>query len=370
MDGRTMNANARTDIERVAADWLARRDGDALAPADAAALEAWLEADTRHRVAFLRLQAAWDESRRLQALGAGWKQAGPPPRGHWATPLHGPGVTALGADAPPLPMPPDLRELRLAPRRRERDRPQGSHATRAVAVLAIMAGGMLANWSWQSYHHVESARYRTALGSIETVSLADGSKAILASDSLIDVQVSRRERRVALTRGEAIFDVAKDPGRPFVVAGGEREVVAVGTRFSVRRDARELRVVVTEGTVRLQSPAGKPGARPTALLPAGSVALVRADGVLVRSIPVAEAEQLLGWRDGLLVFRDATLADVAAEFNRYNARKMVVADAEAGALRIGGSFRWDNAEGFARLLERGFPVRADYAADRIVLQSP
>jgi transmembrane sensor len=368
MDGRTMNANARTDIERIAADWLARRDGDALAPDDAAALEAWLEADTRHRVAFLRLHAAWEESRRLQALGAGWKQAGPPPRGHWAAPHHGPGIASLGADAPPLPMPPDLRELRLAPRQRARH--EGSQATRAFAVLAIVACGMLANWGWQSYHHVESARYRTALGGIDTVSLADGSKATLASDSLIDVRVSRRERRVALTRGEAIFDVAKDPGRPFVVAGGEREVVAVGTRFSVRRDARELRVVVTEGTVRLQSPAGKPGARPTALLPAGSVALVRADGVLVRSIPVAEAEQLLGWRDGLLVFRDATLADVAAEFNRYNARKMVVADAEAGALRIGGSFRWDNAEGFARLLERGFPVRADFAADRIVLQSP
>ncbi len=100
------------------------------------------------------------------------------------------------------------------------------------------------------------------------------------------------------------------------------------------------------------------------------MALVRADGVLVRSIPIADAERLLDWRNGLLVFRDATLADVAAEFNRYNARKLVVADADAGALRIGGSFRWDNAEGFARLLERGFPVRAAYAADSIVLASP
>ena len=165
--------------------------------------------------------------------------------------------------------------------------------------------------------------------------------------------------------------MAKDSRRPFVVDGGDREVVAIGTRFSVRRDARDLRVVVTEGTVRLQSPAGgKRGTRPTTLLPAGSMALVRADGVLVRSIPIADAERLLDWRNGLLVFRDATLADVAAEFNRYNARKLVVADADAGALRIGGSFRWDNAEGFARLLERGFPVRAAYAADSIVLASP
>lgn len=362
-----MNGDARTDAERVAADWLARQDGGALAPADAAALEAWLGADTRHRVAFLRLLAAWDESRRLQALGAGWAHAGPPPRGHWATPAHGHGIASLGDDAPPLPAPPDLRELRLAPRTHTARRP----AARAVAALCLAACGLLATWGWQSYHRVESALYGTALGGIETVSLSDGSQAILASDSLIEVQLSRRQRRIELARGEAIFDVAKDSRRPFVVDGGDREVVAIGTRFSVRRDARDLRVVVTEGTVRLQSPAGgKRGTRPTTLLPAGSMALVRADGVLVRSIPIADAERLLDWRNGLLVFRDATLADVAAEFNRYNARKLVVADADAGALRIGGSFRWDNAEGFARLLERGFPVRAAYAADSIVLASP
>ena len=123
-------------------------------------------------------------------------------------------------------------------------------------------------------------------------------------------------------------------------------------------------------TVRLQSPATRARPLPTALLPAGSVALVRGDGVLMRSLAIADAERMLDWRDGLLVFRDTTLAEAAAEFNRYSARKLVVADAEAGALRIGGSFRWDNAEGFARLLERGFPVRAEYAATRIVLHTP
>ena len=88
-----------------------------------------------------------------------------------------------------------------------------------------------------------------------------------------------------------------------------------------------------------------------------------------RSLPVADAERMLDWRDGLLVFRDTTLAEAATEFNRYNARKLVVADDTAGALRVGGNFRWDNAEGFARLLERGFPVRAEYQAARIVLHS-
>lgn len=360
-----MHGSARTEIERTAAEWLARRDGDAWSSADDAALQAWLEADTAHRVALLRLLAAWSESGRLQALGAGWKRPGPPPRGHWSQPAHGPGIATLGIDAAPLPAPPDLRGLTLAPRRR----PRASRAARAFAALSVAACAALVGWGWQSYHRVESASYRTALGGIDTLSLADGSKTVLASDSRIDVHLSRRERRVDLARGEAIFDVAKDPGRPFVVDAGQRQVVAVGTRFSVRRDAHELRVVVTEGTVRLQSPADGENRRPTALLPAGSVALVHGDGVLVRSLPVADAERMLDWRDGLLVFRDTTLAEASAEFNRYNARKLVVADAATGALRVGGSFRWDNAEGFARLLERGFPVRADYDASRIVLHT-
>ncbi|WP_240906219.1 FecR domain-containing protein [Thermomonas sp. HDW16] len=356
----------RTDIEGIAADWLALRDSGAWTPADAAALDAWLEADTMHRVALLRLQAAWDESGRLQALGAGWKQPGPPPRAHWTLPAQAPDVAVLDADPPYAP--PDLRDLEFAPRRYARA--NGSHAARAFAALSIAACAVFASWGWQSYHRVESTSYHTALGGLQTISLADGSKTTLASNSQLDVHLSRRERHIDLERGEAIFDVAKDPQRPFVVDAGSRQVVAVGTHFSVRRDAHELRVVVTEGTVRLQSPAGGTHPQPTTLLPAGSVALVREDGVLVRSIPIADAEQLLDWREGLLVFRNATLADAAAEFNRYNARKIVVADAEAGALRVGGSFRWENTEGFARLLERGFPVRAEYAVDRIVLASP
>ena len=100
------------------------------------------------------------------------------------------------------------------------------------------------------------------------------------------------------------------------------------------------------------------------------MAIVHRDGVLVRSMPLDEAARLVDWRSGLLVFRDTSLADAASEFNRYNARKIVIGDARVGEMRIGGSFRWANAEGFVRLLEQGFPVRAEYRSDRIVLHSP
>lgn len=344
------------DIETIAAGWLARRDAGPLHADEEFALAMWLAASAEHRVAYLRLQAAWAESDRLQALGAGQRGEGPPPRGHWT-------ASPTAPDAPAMP---DLRPLafRRTPMRK-RSRAPAIASAAVVAVLAI-AG----SWGWQAYIAVEASTHRTATGHVDTVPLADGSHTTLASDSRIDVRLSRRERRIDLQQGEAFFDAAKDPARPFVVEAGGRRVVAVGTRFSVRRDGPDLRVVVTEGTVRLESDAIDGTPQPAALLPAGSVALARREGVLVRSVPLAEAEQLVDWRSGLLVFRDATLAEAAAEFNRYNVRKIVIADPSVADLRIGGSFRWENAEGFVRLLEQGFPVRADYGRDRIVLHTP
>jgi len=346
------------DIERIAADWLARRDGEAWRADDEAALEAWLAQDAAHRVAFLRLLAAWQHAGRLDALGAGLRGAGVPPRGFWST--------AGVADAPARPDPAAaLDDFAFAPRRPVR-RSRLPHA--AVAALALCA--LALGWGWRAFAPVDAASHATALGDVRTVPLADGSSTTLASDSRIEVRLSRRERRVDLQQGEAFFEAAKDPDRPFVVGAGGRRVVAVGTRFSVRRDGPDLRVVVTEGTVRLESDPVDGVARPAALLPAGSVAIARRDGVLVRSMPLAEAAQLVDWRSGLLVFRDTTLAEAAVEFNRYNARKIVIGDDAVGDLRIGGSFRWANAEGFVRLIEQGFPVRAEYGSERIVLHSP
>ena len=136
----------------------------------------------------------------------------------------------------------------------------------------------------------------------------------------------------------------------------------------MRRDTDGMRVVVTEGLVRLESEPGADGRRqPSLLLPAGSVALAGPHGVVVQSGTVEQARQALSWRQGFLAFHDTSLAAAAAEFNRYNARKIVIGAPSVGALRVGGSFRWSNAEAFVRLLEQGFPVRAEYGDKAIVL---
>lgn len=348
---------SNSQIECTAAAWLARRDAGAWSSEDQAALDAWLQAATAHRVAFLRLEATWRRADRLRALSAGRADLMPPPRGEW-TLAPFPQVHEAGA--------------RGAHRARHAEREARTLMRRlSYGLLAVAACLVLAAVIWPAWHRpaaVESTSYASAVGALRDVPLADGSRITLSSDSRVQVTYSRDERHIELQRGEAFFEVAKDADRPFTVVAGERRVTAVGTRFDVRRDQADLRVVVTQGVVRLEAQPRADGRRqPVTLLPAGSVALASGDGVTVQAGPVAQAEDRLRWRSGFLVFHDTPLATAVAELNRYSTRKIVVADAAAGALRIGGNFRWSNAEAFVRLLQQGFPVRVEYRPDAIVL---
>jgi len=193
--------------------------------------------------------------------------------------------------------------------------------------------------------------------------MADGSKVILNTDSQIHVEVNQHERRVDLERGEAFFEVAKDASRPFVVHAGNKRVVAVGTQFSVRREADDLQVVVTEGKVRIES-SGSPQA-----VVAGTVARASEAGVLLKKEDIAQAEESLSWRTGTLVFREMTLADAVDEFNRYNTHKIVIEDASVGSLEVAGSFRADNVDAFVRLLARGYPLRVEQHNDELIIKA-
>jgi len=352
-------------IERRAAAWLARRDGEAWDAAAQMELDQWLAQDVAHRVAFLRLESAWEESDRLKALGAGRSHDGVPPRGTWRQAID-PAVPSAESNALTPAATPAPRDWVFAPRTTGHRARWPLSASAAMLVLALSA---MAVFGWSRYVVQERASYASQVGDLRAVALADGSHATLSSNSRIDIALSQAQRHIDLRQGEAFFEVAKDAARPFVVGAGLRRAVAVGTRFSVRRDGASVRVVVTEGTVRLESDAADGRAQPTTLLPAGSIAIAGPDGVLVRSVSVTEAERLLDWRQGLLSFEHATLGEAVAEFNRYNTRRLVVADGRAAALQVAGTFQWSNTEGFVRLLEQGFPVRAEHRADRVVLHS-
>ena len=339
------------EIERTAALWLARRDADGWTDGQQSVLCAWLAEDIAHRVAFLRLEAAWEEAGRLKTLAAGGGQYRIPARGEWTNSPYfasPPGDTAI------------IKRRRTGNTRRGRW-PLFAASIAALLVVATTVGSLL----WRDYTHVERAAWSTALGAQKAVHLADGSTATLGSDTELGMAFSRRERDLDLARGEAFFDVAHDASRPFVVHAKGYRVTAVGTRFDVRSDADKLRVVVTRGLVRLQS--ARDPAQAPAMLPAGTVALVDGTRVLVQHIPLDQAREYLSWRDGYVVFHGTPLAQAVDEFNRYNARKIVIADSSLDSLRVGGNFRLDNSAAFVRLMREVFPVRAKQDGDRIVL---
>jgi transmembrane sensor len=340
-----MNPSANSaEIEALAAAWFAKREGGDWNAADQAQLEAWLDSSTARRIAFIRIMTAWERSGRLNALGAGVPAGTIPARGSWGF--------APSSMVPASRAPQERAEVRWFSRR-----------MRAVAALLI--AGTAAGTAWYfSANHTDS--YRTQIGALATVPLSDGSKVTLNTDSRIHVALDPTMRRVKLDQGEAFFDVTQDGARPFVVEIADKRVIAVGTQFSVRRDNDDIRVLVTEGLVRIERRGIASKAAQTQLA-AGSEARTSPTAVLVDRPAPAEVEQLLSWRTGYIIFRDTALADAVADFNRYSARKIFIEDPAIAGIRIGGNFRTGDADAFLWLLQSGFPINVEQRSDRIIL---
>jgi transmembrane sensor len=351
------------EIEATAADWFAKREAGRWSADDQARLEAWLDASTANRIAYIRLQTAWECSGRLQALGAGVPAGIIPPRDSWgfAALPKGPSPTVprtLAGNEPP--------EAAAEPHQRQNPKIRAARSrrfARAAAASVIVALSIGSAWQFIANN---ASSYTTKVGAMSTVPLADGSKITLNTNSQIHVALNASERRIELDQGEAYFEVAKDAARPFIVAVADKRVVAVGTKFAVRRERDEIRVVVTEGRVRIER-SGSSSRTPETQLAAGSEARTAQAAVLVDQPAPMEVEQLLSWRTGYIVFRDTSLADAVADFNRYTNRKIVIDDPAIASIRIGGNFRSDNADAFLSLIQSGFPIRVEQQSDRIIL---
>jgi transmembrane sensor len=363
-------------IEVRAAQWLARRDGDDWTATDQLELEKWLDASTAHHVAYLRLEAAYEESFRLKALGAGAAPSSVPPPGEWQ-------LTAVFAPRPSAPFllageeSREGAEIASLPHPNPLPASAPSHPRSGRVKFFSVAATLILAVSGATWHFWPAVPdYKTPVGGTASVPMIDGSHIILNTDSEVRLAVTNKERHVQLEYGEAFFEVAKDSKRPFVVQAGNKRVIAVGTRFSVRRVANDIRVVVTEGKVKLEeadagaheglaSPlhageesSGDEGLSGAVYVLAGGVARVGGSSVLVQQKPLQEVEEYLSWRTGYLVFRDTQLSEAVAEFNRYNTRKIVIDDPIVAALRLSGKFRPTNFDDFVRLLEDAFPVHA------------
>ncbi len=213
----------------------------------------------------------------------------------------------------------------------------------------------------------DRVQYRTSIGERSTVMLPDGSEMSLNTDSLVRVAYSEVERHIELLQGEAHFDVAPMPSRPFVVQAGERRVTAVGTSFDVRLAAEgtPLRVTLLDGHVVVDD--SLQAAAPRTELKAGERLTALPDGAAwVETIDVTRA---MAWRDGRLMIESADLAELVREANRYSKVKLVIADPQLAKLKVGGVFKVGRPAGIAEALASHLPLQYRVERDRVLLLS-
>jgi transmembrane sensor len=297
-----------------AAEWATRIDSGSIDPNDEE-FQRWLQGDPRRRGALLRAEAA------LSFVDRGRALAGVIPK--------------------PVPRPIWIRRKWMFA--------SVTLAAGIVGVVILMTG---------------AHRYGTGLGEVRRVPLSDGSVVALNTQSAVDIAMRPTVREVALARGEAWFKVAHDNKRPFIVSAGGIRVRAVGTAFSVRRRDDGVLVQVTEGVVETWT-IGEENRRVE--IKAGSRAYV-AEYEAPQSFPAAaDIERSLAWREGQIVLQGQTLDEAAAQFNRYNAKKLLITDPHLAAEKLVGQFRATDPTTFAGAVATTLGATVDEEGDTIRL---
>jgi transmembrane sensor len=333
------------DVEITAAEWFSRKEFG-LTPQQSEELIQWLNADSYHARVFTQLEQT---SRALD---------------RWSETL--PTLSDL-----PLYSPRVGRTVKFH---------RWSCAAALAALIAIIAFVTYRTCPPRSLPYTLTAA--TAVGGLRTLSLPDGSLIRLNTDSTVDIRYLKEERRVRLTRGEALFEVAKNPVRPFFVEAGKVSVRAVGTVFNVRLQTNSVDVLVTEGRVRVEDSAKGgsllpivSGSAEPPVLEAGHEAIfdVRPEVATLRlasvvAVPTREIERTLAWQEKRLAFGSVPLSEVVAEFNRYNTHKLVIDDPGLASQQFGGTFRADGYETLLSLLEQNFDVVLDHHNNETILR--
>lgn len=217
--------------------------------------------------------------------------------------------------------------------------------------------------------------FATDTGEQRTLSLRDGTRVQLNTDTKIRLEYDERVRRVALVSGEAFFSVVHER-RPFVVMAGDRKIIAVGTSFMVRKDEKTdspITVTLIEGRVAVADakaadllPPDKPPG--VTMLKSGERLNVKTNGQSTVDLP--SMDRATGWMRGQVIFDRTTLVEAAAELNRYGAPYRLYVAPSAAQIRVGGSFRVGDSESFARAVAATYNLSLIRRGDQLILGRP
>lgn len=331
---------ARESIELEAATWAARSGEADFSEADQAALDEWLAASERHRAAFRQFAAFWEDAAILRELDDIADAVEPYEAPGKAAGLRWIGVGAAAAC---------LLATLLVPGRPDE------------AGLVEVAG---------------PRDFATAVGEQRTVDLDDGSSIRMNTGTSLSVAYTPGARRIRLIQGEAFFEVAHDPARPFQVDSSAGSVRALGTSFATRlKDRQVLEVTVAEGVVEVAPPpepslpaASTLPSRPEPFqLPAGSRAVYSGVEHEVEAVTAGELARRLSWRDGMIVFSGEPLRLVLDDVSRYTDVDIRISDPSIEDLPIGGYFRVGEVDALLESLEVVFGLRVQRVASGDVL---
>ena len=325
-------------VQTAAADWDARLRNPDCSDAERAAFRAWYAADPSHRDAYDLLQTSLS--------------------------------TLLSAAHLP-----EMRALRDAALNERPSRDKRRYALVAcLAVFALMVP-VAANFAMQSVAGAGQtetegpAYYATTVGQRSGITLEDGSVITLNTDSRVHVDYSGEQRLITLLKGQALFEVAKDPARPFIVTAGAQRVVALGTTFDVHLNEKAVEVILVEGKVEIEEVPTSARKKPAPLVQlASGERLVASPAAMKPEVTKIDTSKATSWREGYVTFEDTPLTDAIAEMNRYSTVRIVPEDEELSSLRITGLFRAGQQARFTEALQVYFPIDAKREGNVIVLK--
>lgn len=293
--------------------WLARLQRDGLTEHDSVEFEAWLAVSPGNAGAYRRALELWHEFE-------------------------------SGADAVLA----ELEGGRDVRRPTSRRWLMGAGGLAAAAGLALaLAPSLLAPTATQAY--------ATGKGQHQSVKLADGSSIDLNAETRLQVRLASAERRVVMGDGEAIFDVAPDKSRPFIVETPSRIVRVVGTQFDVRSRDGRLTVTVARGRVQVRPAKATAPGRDVLLTPGQRLEVARTGA---EALDAVDPEEAFGWRAGRLVYRATPLSEVVADLNRQYQDQIEISDPKLGQMPITGVIVLDDQPAVMARLALMLPIRS------------
>lgn len=259
----------------------------------------------------------------------------------------------------------------------------------AASISAMLVTGalMITQQTWlpttMGMAGYQSQAFTTSVGQFDTLILSDGSTVVLNTASKLVIDFTPEHRKLFLEDGEANFDVAKDPSRPFTVHVGENTFTALGTIFNVQKNSEQaMELVVTEGRVLVaqgdETLEDLTQAISTSVGTTGNATIV-ASGQKAKiepnlrapiiQLPVQAIEKDLAWQQGMIIFEGESLDKALDEVSRYTATEFEIVDSSIAQIKIAGFFKAGDIDGLIESLHSNFSIQATYAMPNTILLS-